>query len=58
VGQKLENPDEPTPKDREIISNRKQISKQLKKIIPDPLPENSQELNRIRKQVKRVNYLG
>jgi hypothetical protein len=54
VGQKLENPDEPTPKDREIISNRKQISKQLKKIIPDPLPENPQELNRIRKQVKQV----
>ena len=54
MGQKLENPDEPTPKDREIISNRKQISKQLKKIIPDPLPEDTQELNRIRKQVKQV----
>jgi hypothetical protein len=54
VGQKLENPDEPTPKDREIISNRKQIGKQLKKIVPDPLPEDPQELNRIRKQVKQV----
>lgn len=54
MGQKLENPDEPTPKDQEIISNRKQISKQLKKIIPDPLPEDTQELNRIRKQVKQV----
>ncbi|MGL6337721.1 MAG: hypothetical protein ACRC80_01115 [Waterburya sp.] len=54
MGQKLENPDEPTPKDQEIISNRKQISKQLKKIVPDPLPEDPQELNRIRKQVKQV----
>ncbi|PSB07863.1 hypothetical protein C7B62_18680 [Pleurocapsa sp. CCALA 161] len=54
MGQKLENPDEPTLKDREIISNRKQISKQLKKIVPDPLPEDPQELNRIRKQVKQV----
>ncbi len=54
VGQKLENPDCPTDKDKKVINKRQQVSEQLKQIIPEVLPEGSQELNSLRKKIKQT----
>lgn len=54
IGQVVKNPENPSPEEKKVLDNRQKITEELTKILPDPLPEDPQERDKIRKQVKEV----
>lgn len=54
IGQVVKNPENPSPDEKKVLDNRLKIKEELTKILPDPLPEDPQERDKIRKQVKEV----
>jgi hypothetical protein len=54
VGQVVKDPENPSPQEKKILDNRQKVKEELTKILPDPLPEDPKERDKIRKQVKEV----
>jgi ribosomal protein S20 len=54
VGQVVKDPKNPTPEESKVINNRQEVSRQLKELIPNPLPENPQVRKELSRQVKEI----
>jgi hypothetical protein len=54
IGQVVKNPEHPSPEEEKILENRQKIQEELTKILPDPLPEEPKERDKIKKQVKEI----
>lgn len=54
IGQVVKDPENPSPEEKKILDNRQKVKEELTKILPDPLPEDPKERDKIRKQVKEV----
>jgi hypothetical protein len=54
IGQVVKDPENPSPEEKKILDNRQKVKEELTKILPDPLPEDPKERDKIRKQVKEI----